>query len=114
MSKTKNNAFLVKGTIADQDYDRLLSEKCLDLLENPLKIGDKVAYGTVKRHADTVSIGEVVETWLEYGKNYQNYQNYYNSVPNINVINCYIKVKAIKSNYARGCTRYPSQVAKVV
>jgi hypothetical protein len=109
----RKQKFLVKGTILDSDHDRLLEEKAKDIMDKSLKVGDKVAYGTYKSCYDRVGIGEIFDIWLEYGSNF-NY-NTHTYEPNLQVINCFLKIKFEKGGHGSymNCTRSPFQVAKV-
>lgn len=109
----KRQVFLVKGTILDTDYDKLLEEKAKDIVGKQLKVGDKVAYSTIKRYSDRVSIGEITDVWLEYGCGAYNY-NTNSHQPKLDVIYCYVKIKFEKGGHSyKNSTKSPEQVAKI-
>ena len=103
--------FPVKATMDDNTYQKLLSEKCFDILKNPLKIGDKVAYATARKHSGPVSVGEIVEMWMEYSEKWD--YNTKMTVPDYGYIYTYIKIKGLKQTGSRGGTRNPDEIVRV-
>ena len=95
----KKKIFLVKGTIDDNTYSKLLQEKALDARDRQLNIADEVAYQIKSTYSANVPFGEIKEIWLEYGLSWVSTPtatsikiNYGNYEPNYNQINCFLKV----------------------
>lgn len=103
--------FPVKATMADDTYQKLLSEKCLDILKNPLKVGDKVAYATARKHSGPVSVGEIHEMWMEYSTKWDHATR--QELPDYSYIYTYVKIKGLSQTGSRGCTRNPDEIVRV-
>lgn len=85
--------FFVEHSTNPTDYTKLLDEKCLDRMHNKIKIGDKIAYSVVSRYAGSVSIGKIIELWLEYRGEWDFINK--KECPDYNIIYSYVKIKGL-------------------
>ena len=86
--------FLVKGSLSDADYDKLLSEKSLDAKGRTLKISDEVAFAVVMKYAyGGPRTDKIKDIWLEFEEIYD--RNARCNIPNYQSIICKLKVGAV-------------------
>jgi hypothetical protein len=86
--------YLVKGSISDADYDKLLEEKALDVKGRKLKVGDEIAFAVVMKYAyGAPRIDIIKDIWLEYAESWD--YNSRKTIVDYQTINCKLKVGAV-------------------